>query len=257
MNTLLDEVRGRLVDDVQLHGELLVYRDGEVLERQAGNGILNSLLQGGDLPDGHEVRYFVWDLIPASAAKSGGKHDEPYASRLTPLRYLVEGLRTIALIPPEYVLSKKEAVMHYRDLLAKGKEGTILKHPAAIWRDGTSKDCVKLKLEVDVELQVTGFVPGNGKNAGTFGSLTCTSACGALEVDVSGFTDAKRSELHERGDDLRGQVITVRANGILYPSPSNSKHSLFLQRFVEERLDKREADHLEHIIDQFKAAVGA
>jgi DNA ligase-1 len=104
---------------------------------------------------------------------------------------------------------------------------------------------------------VTGFVPGNGKNSDTFGSLTCTSSCGDLVVDVSGFTDAKRKELHERGEDLMGQVITVRANGVLYPSASNDRHSLFLPRFIEERLDKQEADSLGHIIDQFKAAAGA
>lgn len=259
LKPLLDEIQVRLVDDVQIHGELLVYKDDEVLERQTGNGILNSLLQGGELPQGHEIRYFVWDLIPASAAQAGGRHDEPYASRLTSLRYLVECLRTVSLIPTQYVSSKEEATRHYRDLLAKGKEGTILKHPQAIWKDGTSKDLVKMKLEVDVELQVTGFVPGNGngKNADTFGSLTCTSACGGLVVDVSGFTDAKRKELHERGEGLMGQILTVRANGIMYPSANNPKHSLFLPRFVEERLDKREADSLDHIVDQFKAAVGA
>jgi DNA ligase 1 len=257
LEPLFSELRGRVTLDLQLHGELLVYKDEVLLERQVGNGILNSLLQGGELPEGHEIRYLVWDLIPRSAARGGGRHDRDYDLRLNHLKTLVYGLKTVSLIPTRVVHSKADAVAHYRDLLAQGKEGTILKHPHAIWKDGTSKDLVKMKLEVDVELQVTGFVPGNGKNADTFGSLTCTSACGDLVVDVSGFTDAKRKELHERGEGLMGQVITVRANGVLYPSPSNDKHSLFLPRFVEERLDKREADHLEQIIDQFKAAVGA
>lgn len=257
MDPIFSEVRSRIVDDLQTHGELLVYKEGVLLERQVGNGILNSLLQGGELPEGHEVRYLVWDLIPAAEAKAGGRHARPYDMRLAHLETLVYGLKMVSTIPTERVHSKEEAVMHYRNLLAKGKEGTILKHPNAIWKDGTSKDLVKMKLEVDVELQVAGFVPGNGKNSDTFGSLTCTSACGDLVVDVSGFTDAKRKELHARGSDLMGQVLTVRANGILYPSPSNPKHSLFLPRFVEERLDKREADSLGHIIDQFQAAVGA
>lgn len=257
MAPIFSEVRGRIAFDLQTHGELLVYKDGVLLERQVGNGILNSLLQGGELPEGHEVRYLVWDLIPADEAKAGGRHTRPYDMRLQHLETLVYGLKTVSLIPTEVVYSKEEAVRHYRDLLAKGKEGTILKHPQAIWKDGTSKDLVKMKLEFDVELQVTGLVPGNGKNADTFGSLTCTSACGGLVVDVSGFTDAKRKELHERGEGLMGQILTVRANGIMYPSANSPKHSLFLPRFVEERLDKREADSLDHIVDQFKAAVGA
>lgn len=256
MAPIFSELRSRIVDDLQTHGELLVYKNGVLLERQIGNGILNSLLQGGELPEGHEIRYLVWDLIPAVEAKAGGRHTRPYGMRLKHLETLVHGLKTISLIPTEVVYSKEEALAHYRDLLAKGKEGTILKHPLAEWRDGTSKAMVKMKLEVDVELQVAGFVPGNGKNADTFGSVACTSACGKLKVDVSGFTDAKRRELHERGADLLGKVFTVRANGVLYPSTSKDTYSLFLPRFVEERLDKPEADTLGHIIDQFKAAAG-
>ena len=256
MEQLFSELRSRVVDDLQLHGELLIYKNGVPLERQVGNGILNSLLQGGELPEGHEIRYLVWDLIPTSEAKAGGRHTRPYDMRLQHLETLVHGLKLISLIPTEVVYSKEEALMHYRHLLAKGKEGTILKHPNAAWKDGTSKDLVKMKLEVDVELQVAGFVPGNGKNADTFGSIACTSACGKLKVDVSGFTDAKRRELHERGEDLIGKVFTVRANGVMYPSTSKVTYSLFLPRFIEERLDKAEADSLEHIIDQFKAAAG-
>lgn len=256
MAPIFSELRSRIVDDLQTHGELLVYKEGALLERQVGNGILNSLLQGGELPEGHEIRYLVWDLIPAAEAKAGGRHTRPYDMRLKHLETLVHGLKLVSLIPTEVVRSKAEALAHYRELLAQGKEGTILKHPLAEWRDGTSKAMVKMKLEVDVELQVAGFVPGNGKNADTFGSITCTSACGKLKVDVSGFTDAKRKELHERGADLVGKVFTVRANGVLYPSTNNDKHSLFLPRFIEERLDKSEADSLDHIIDQFKAAAG-
>lgn len=256
MERIFSELRSRVVDDLQLHGELLVYKNGVLLERQIGNGILNSLLQGGELPEGHEIRYLVWDLIPAAEAKAGGRHTRPYDMRLKHLETLVHGLKLVSLIPTEVVYSKEDALAHYRDLLAKGKEGTILKHPLAEWRDGTSKTMVKMKLEVDVELQVAGFVPGNGKNADTFGSVACTSACGKLKVDVSGFTDAKRRELHERGADLLGKVFTVRANGVLYPSTSKDTYSLFLPRFIEERLDKSEADSLDHIIDQFKAAAG-
>lgn len=256
MAPIFSELRSRVVDDLQTHGELLVYKNGVLLERQVGNGILNSLLQGGELPEGHEIRYLVWDLIPAAEAKAGGRHTRPYDMRLKHLETLVHGLKLVSLIPTEVVYSKEEALTHYRDLLAKGKEGTILKHPLAEWRDGTSKALVKMKLEVDVELQVAGFVPGNGKNADTFGSVACTSACGKLKVDVSGFTDAKRRELHERGADLLGKVFTVRANGVLYPSTSKDTYSLFLPRFIEERLDKSEADSLDHIIDQFKAAAG-
>jgi DNA ligase 1 len=240
----------------QLHGELLVLKDGAVVERQIGNGLLNSLLQGGELPDDHEVEYLVWDSIPLGYAVPSGKYEARYEQRLVAVEYQISEHPHIFKIPTRIVRSEREAMEHYKELLAQGKEGTILKHPEGIWKDTTSKDCVKLKLEVDVDLLVTGFTPGNGKNAATFGSLSMSSQCGQLSVDVSGFTDAKRKELHDIGQNLLGRVMTVRANGVLKPGPNNDKHSLFLPRFVEERLDKCEADDLLQIEDQFANAVG-
>lgn len=73
-------------NNTQTHGELLVYDgDGMLLERQVGNGILNSLLQGGTLPEGHEVRFFAWDQIPISAAVAKGRYEVPYFQRLNSL----------------------------------------------------------------------------------------------------------------------------------------------------------------------------
>lgn len=40
-----------LIKDVQYHGELLVERDGVVLPRKVGNGILNSVTKGGSFAE--------------------------------------------------------------------------------------------------------------------------------------------------------------------------------------------------------------
>ena len=56
-------------------------------------------------------------------------------------------------------------------MLSRGKEGVVLKNPTAIWRDGTSKEQVKLKLELDCDLKVIGFEEGEGKFAGTLSSF--------------------------------------------------------------------------------------
>lgn len=250
-------VRHDQLGGLQQHGELLVYQCGQLLERQVGNGILNSLLQGGELPDDHEVRYVVWDVIPLNAAVPGGKCETGAATRRGILLDLVSNVPGISVIPYKVVHSREEALAHYFELLGQGKEGTIVKHPDGVWKDTTSKDCVKLKLEVCVELKLVGFVPGSGKNADTFGSARMQSACGLLQVDVPGFSDAQRKHMWERRHDLieKGQVYTVKANLLLKPGPNNLLHSLFLPRIVEERLDKREADTLGQIQDQFNNAI--
>lgn len=239
----------------QLHGELLVYQGTELMERQIGNGILNSLLQGGELDPQYSVAYVVWDMIPAADAVPGGKCGVPYLQRLENLRGQIEECPGISLIETTRVFSKAQAYEHYFNALGRGLEGTIIKHPGGFWKDTTSKDCVKLKLEVDVELRFKGFTPGSGKNADTFGSVTMGSEDDLLEVDVAGWTDAAREDLWARRKSLSEAIFTVRSNQILNPSPSNEKYSLFLPRIVEERKDKRVADTLQQIKDQFAAAV--
>ncbi len=254
------EVKARLSDGLQYHGELLVTRDGAILPREIGNGILNSVLSGGSFAPNERPLYMIWDAIPLLSVVTKGKYEVPYIKRLATIN------RTLKLTTGEYVAlietrvyhSLSDAYGHYRDLLKKGKEGTIIKNPHAIWKDGTSKEQVKLKLEFEVELEVYGFEEGNGKNADTFGALKCKSSCGQLLVSVSGFTDAKRREIHENRDDWgSGAVITVRANSIMRPSESSEFHSLFLPRFVERRLDKTSADDLARIEAQQQAAMEA
>ena len=256
---LENEVKARMIAGLQYHGEMLVARNGEILPREIGNGIMNSIASGGSFEATDRPVYMIWDAIPLSAVKTKGKYEVSYVKRLAAINRCLKNTegQYVTLIPTRIVHSLKDAYAHYRELLLKGKEGTIVKNPHAIWKDGTSKEQVKLKLEFEVELEVTGFEAGNGKNADTFGALTCQSSCGGLKVNVSGFTDAKRREIHENRDDWTGAIITVRANSILRPSESNPLHSLFLPRFVERRLDKSVADDLTRIEAQQQAAMEA
>lgn len=247
--------------DVQLHGELLVYDEGVCLPREEGNGILNSVQQGGTLPEGHEIRYKVWDIIPLSAVTSKGVCNVPYLKRLAQLSSMFnfgDG-SPVTIIPTVAVKSKAQAFEHYRSLLRMGKEGTIVKWSRAIWKDGTSKDQVKLKLEVDVDLVSTEIVPGRPgtKNEGKPGSIRCTTRCGGLVVDVTVKNEAMRKAIEARPDLYLRQVYAVRANGVMKPGESSEVHSLFLPRFVEAsyRTDKLKADSLEEVIAQFEAAV--
>lgn len=263
LEDLADDIRRRLKSGTQTHGELLVSENDQLLPREKGNGILNSLLKGGALEAEQRVDFFAWDQVPLAEVKPKGKYKTPYKERL---RSLLEQVRPgsgdpmaqwVHVVPTRIVFSQADAFAHYREFLARGKEGTILKHPEAIWADNTSKDCVKLKLEVPVELQVFDFVEGNGKYQGTLGALRCESACGLLKVDVNGRTDAMRNEVWANREQWRGAIITVKANSIMTPSKDGDPHSLFLPVFLERRLDKGTADTLGQIQAQFEAAVAA
>jgi DNA ligase-1 len=252
----------------QTHGELTVYIDGVLQAREIGNGIFNSLLKGGSLEANQKVHYDCWDQIPIAKALPKGKYEIGYEKRFTVLKIQVDTakkdsvtahLDPIELTETRIVFSMSEAVVHYKEHRARKLEGTILKAPTTIWKDGTSKDQVKMKEEIDVELKVIGFNPGKGKNANTFGSIQCASECDLLEVNVSGMSDDMRAAIHADRLNWPGKIITGRSNSLLAPSKGkkNGKWSLFLPRLIEERMDKTVADTLEQIQAQFAAAEAA
>ena len=254
-----EDARWTFPSNTEAHGELTVWIDGVLQPRTIGNGMLNSLQQGGEFPEGAEVRFDVWDLIPLASAVPKGKYLVPYADRFTKLAAHVQeaGKSSIMLIESSVVYSYAEAMGVYKAILARGLEGVILKSPSMIWADNTSKDAVKLKLEVDVDLEIIGFNPGEpGKRTElTFGSVRCQSSDGLLEVDVAGFNREMEAFLHENRDSVLGKVMCVKANAVSAPSLSNEKHSLFHPRFVELRDDKYEPDSLRAVLDQFEAAI--
>lgn len=126
----------------------------------------------------------------------------------------------------------------------------MLKCPSLMWKDHkTTKGC-KLKLAVDVDLEITGFTEGRGKNASTFGAISMQTCDGLLKVDVSGMSDETRLYVHMNRDKLLGTIATVCANDVTKIEPA----SLSLPRLVEFRKDKTIADSLQQVIEQFDNA---
>lgn len=258
LGSLVKEIQDKIKPGTQTHGELLVWKGLSILPREIGNGMLNSVAQGGKLDEGYEIMCHVWDQIPLDQVKPKGKYKVAYSQRWSVIQEQLPTNSTVthplALIGTRIVYSRQEAYQHYQELLELGHEGTVFKSPDAIWQDGTSPFQVKLKLEVDCDLIVTAFRPGKGKNEKTFGAVVAQTANGDLEVGVSGFTDAQRAKIWKEKDQVLGSIMTVKANEIMKPSASSNVYSLFLPRFVEMRKDKVEADTLEQVINQFEAA---
>lgn len=257
---LIDSIRAVVPEDHQVHGELMVYKGGRLMNREDGNGVLNSIAQGGSFASDEEPRIVAWDMVPLEAIEPKGKYIIGYATRLSRIAsaFAKAPHAGLSIIPTKVVRSLVEAKAHCSQLQKEGKEGTILKLPKAIWKDGTSTEQFKLKLEVDVDLVMKALNPGEGKNAKTFGSIRCESSCGRLVVNVSGFKDKQRQDILDDWGNLVNGIMTVRANAIMEPGQSSDFYSLFLPRSIEVgRIDKSVGDDLERIQEQFKAAVEA
>lgn len=244
-------------EGVVLIGELLVYAGDNVLDRQTGNGMLNSILKGGDVDTSFEYKMKAWDIVSPEEFKVG-KSEETYIDRLTKLFYMYDSHepKHVQPLKNKAVRTLEEAYKLYSDFTAQGKEGAVLKTPDFLWKDGTSKDCVKMKVEFEIDLEITGVVEGSGKATGMMGALQLKSSCGGLVTDVgTGFDDATRKQFWQGKDELVGMIVAVKANDIISKRDRGTK-SLFLPVFLECRVDKKIADSLEDCERILMAAKG-
>lgn len=222
--------------------------DGELLvvgcDRKTGNGILTKFQKGtGTAQDGRHVRAKLWDFVDPDAFKTG-VWDVPYKERFVRLSGLLKNLRprTISLVETWLdVPSMAEAQKIYREQLARGEEGVILKSPLGPWEDKRVRHQVKLKAELEADLLCTGVAEGAGKYATLIGSLECESAEGQVRVSVgTGLTDEDRSR---PASDYVGKIVAVKYNAVITDKKTGAK-SLFLPVFIEVREDKRVPDKI-------------
>jgi ATP-dependent DNA ligase len=221
-------------------GELLVVVEGNIQDRQTGNGILNKAVKGTISPkEAASVHATVWDCIPYDQFTAGAC-SLPYSTRFGMLE-AVSDSNKIHLVESTIVASLDEAEAIFERYLAQGHEGIILKDMSGIWEDKRVKTQVKFKAELDCDLRVVGIQPGTGKYEGMVGALLCESSDGVIQVDVgSGLSDDDRCR-----HDYIGKIVAVTYNARI--KNKQGKQSLFLPRLIEVRLDKDEADSSEKI----------
>jgi DNA ligase-1 len=244
-----------------LHGEMCVYEDGELLPREEGNGILTSILKGGDFKPNQVPRYIVWDITPNDETVSKGKCYIPYSERFAFLESLFNETTnsSIRLITNKRVYSYKESIQFGIDKMLEGAEGAVIKKHDMIWKDGNSTESFKIKAEIIVEMVIIGFNIGDptGKHRNTLGTIICESSDGLVWAKVSGMKDKLRDEIWNNQSKYLGKIISVVFNDIFEPdlSKNETKHTLYLARSAGIiRDDKLVADSMERIYAQFEAA---
>ena len=234
-------------------GEIVMVHNGEIMPREASNGITNKITKGGEMDySEYDMIFYTWDMIPEDQFVEKGKYNVRYEERFLDLHYTVSVMRheDFKLIETKVVRSWDEAIEHYKECRARGDEGTVIKCPDAPWKDGTSTLQIKMKAEVDIDLRIHSLNPGEGKNAKTFGSILCYSDDGLVEGNVSGISDEQRLEIFENFEDYRNTILTVRSNNLTLARGS-TVHKLFLPRAIEFRFDKNTADDLPRIKEIF------
>ena len=242
------------LDNFRMEGELTVVRlsTGETLPRGEGNGIINSVRQGGDIDAGLGIQYTVWDCISLA---DGTRDESEYETRFAALSKLFNVASSpVALAETERVHSLAAAWGVFQRYVKMGLEGAIIKRPTMPWVDGTSKNQAKLKTEFQAEYEITGFIEGKKgkKTENTFGALTYKSKDGVVRGSVSGIKDDIRDKIDADRESYIGGIITIEANALTQNRNEPDHWALSHPRFIEVRTDKTEADDYPRIRAQFE-----
>jgi len=230
------------IDNVVLDGELTVVdSEGKLLDRKTGNGILNkTVVETVSDEEVARVRFTAWDLIDVCDFDKGVDR-RTGVERLSRLR-AIPANPLFEVVQTFEIANLEEAQELFKEQLAKGEEGIILKNNDHPWEDKRSKQCVKMKEVIEMDLKITGFAEGTGKASGMTGAIQVENKDGSIKTSVgTGLDDATRKDIWARQEELIGTIITVKCNGVISRKGADSK-SLFLPVFVELRLDKTESD---------------
>jgi hypothetical protein len=199
------------------------------------------------------IRYTVWDALSideyfAKASKT------PYYDRLDFVASYIMNAEATMIKPIESkeVETYGEAMEHFQEVLSTEvdgvpQEGTILKAYDGVWKDGKPSHQIKMKLEMDVDLRITGFNMGTKgtKNEFVVSSFNVESSDGLVKTRPQGLKEDMMKFITENQDNLLGKVIQVKCNGLSNDKDGN--YSLLYPSFIAVRDDKDTCDSLESI----------
>jgi len=230
-----------------------------ILPRSLGNGLLNS-----DKVPYENIVFEVWDFVTPEDYQLAGLKDKknlpkvPYSERFEKLKNIISNVNSnqIRVIEHKIVNNLKEAYEFTSEKMKEGLEGAILKDFGNVYKDGTSKTQLKLKLEIDAEMRVVGFIEGTPgtKREKTFGALMFENDEGTIKGSTSGFTDEMLEEINNNRSNYIGKVFTIQFNDIT-KSRGSETYALSHPRFIEFRNDKDTTDTLERCLEMKEMAM--
>jgi ATP-dependent DNA ligase len=194
------------------------------------------------------IRYTVWDMITVEEYFAF-KSTVQYHQRLKNLEYYLEEnpCTLVSIVDLVIVRTYQEAMDHFQKLINQGHEGTILKAMNGQWKDGKPNHQVKLKLEITIDLRITGFRYGTGKNSHVISTVETESEDGLLKTAPTGINEKTMKWITENQHNLLGKILEVKCSGV--SQNEKGEYSTLHPVYNEVRDDKNTADTLQQILD--------
>lgn len=256
----LIEFRNSLGYDIVLNGELII----PGLDRYTSNGIIASIVSmrdkctaGKSIKKDLEkfeaehnctlqemaakIQIVAWDFIPLVDYQKG------YWNKIRDDRFMMLAPRiqhfdahNLKYVEHKQVKNPAEAAAHFQELIARGEEGTILKGCNGVWKSGKPSHQVKFKLEMTVDMRITGFNYGTGKNAELISSIDVETSDKVITTSPAGIDEKTMQYITENQDKLMGSIVEVKCSGT--SQNSKGEQSLLHPVFLKFRDDKHAAD---------------
>ncbi|QQM13947.1 DNA ligase [Acinetobacter phage Morttis] len=235
-----------------------------VVLRSESNGLANKSLKGTiSAQEANAMSFQVWDLVPLDVIYDG-KTSLRYENRFEQLQALFKHSDRVLVIESTVVNNLDEARAIYKKYVEQGLEGIILKNTDGLWENKRSKNQVKFKEEIMVDLRIVA-VQEHSKDPTKLGAVFLRSDDNLIRVKCgSGFTDTNavkvkgewvpipfeeldelnRSKLWLTQDELIGTVVEIKCNGWIAAEGRTEYVSLFLPVIERLRHDKNETNSL-------------
>jgi DNA ligase-1 len=265
MDRILPKIKKEdLKNDTNLAEELISqYNEAKsknvkfILPRQIGNGLLIS----DDVP--HEnIVVELWDCVSLEEYKIAGLGEKncetQYKTRFETLINILDDNNNekIQVIPYIIVNNLEEAVNQTSIWMKEGFEGAILKDFKGVFKDGTSKHQLKLKIAFTIDVRIVGFIEGTKgtKREKTFASLVFETDDKMIQGSVSsGLTDKLLAEINSNREEYLSKIIEIEGND-LTQGRGNDYYAVSHPRIIEIRNDKNKTDDLERAFENLEMA---
>lgn len=224
----LFEAFSKIKCKLSLDGELVCIKDGKILPRKTGNGIINKAIHGKISKTEMEmIHFYAWDTID---------YRFNYSFRFQFTKYYVSTLDhpNVHVVYSHNCVCMRRIDAIFARMIQLGSEGIVIKSPKNMYQCTRVNDIIKQKAEETLDMKVIGWQEGTGKYKGMMGALVC--AYGDITVNVgTGFTDEERKRFDEMY--IVGKTVEVKYNKVI-DDKNTGKKSLFLPVFVCVRFDK-------------------
>lgn len=186
----------------------------------------------------------LFDMMTYKEWKNGGSQKHQHARSMDVKSWVTHNesvLDHVAYIDWEVVdLDTEEGNDRLKELekqaLNQGYEGLVLKDTNAPYYNKRSHHWLKLKPSIEVTLEVKDVEEGTKRNEGRLGALVCEGKDDGKHIRVnvgSGFSDKQRDEFWQQKDQLPGNLVEVKADGV--SQNQDSTYSLRFPRFESFR----------------------